>query len=75
MIKGWDEDEDETGKISRFAAKHGWTTLRMSRPLFVGGYSQDTWWALGQWKGEKIESNDNRRLVTDSLYIYHPEKA
>ena len=35
-------------------AKHSWTTLRMSRPLFVGSYLQVTWWALGQWKGRKI---------------------
>ena len=31
-----------------FAAKRSWTTLRMSRPLFVGSYLQVTWWALGQ---------------------------
>ena len=37
-----------------FAAKHRWTTLRMSRPLFAGSYFQVTWWALGQWKGRKI---------------------
>ena len=34
-------------------AKHSWTKLRMSRPLFVGSYLQLTWWALGQWKGRK----------------------
>ena len=37
-----------------FAAKHSWTALRMSRPLFVGSYLQVTWWALGQWKERKI---------------------
>ena len=37
-----------------FAAKHCWTALRMSRPLFVGSYLQVTWWALGQWKERKI---------------------
>ena len=31
-----------------FAAKHSWTALRMSRPLFVGSYLQVTRWALGQ---------------------------
>ena len=36
-----------------FAAKHCWTALHMSRPLFVGSYLQVTWWAFGQWK-EKI---------------------
>ena len=35
------------------AAKHSWTALRMSRPLFVGSYLQVTWWALGQWKERK----------------------
>ena len=31
------------------AAKHIWTTtLRKSRPLFVGSYLQTTWWALNQ---------------------------
>ena len=35
-------------------AKHRWTTLRMSRPLFVGSYLQVTWWALGVWKRTKI---------------------
>ena len=30
------------------AAKHNWTTLHMSRPLFVGSYLQVTWWARGQ---------------------------
>ena len=32
-------------------AKHSWTTLRVSRPLFVGNkgsYLQVTCWALGQ---------------------------
>ena len=28
-----------------FAAKHSWTTLRMSRSLFVGSYLRVTWWA------------------------------
>ena len=32
------------------ATKHSWTTLHMSRPLFVGSYLQVTLWALGQWK-------------------------
>ena len=27
-----------------------WTTLRMSRPLFVGSYLQVTWWALSKLK-------------------------
>ena len=37
-----------------FAAKHRWTILSMSRPLFVGSYLQVTWWAFGQWKGRRI---------------------
>ena len=37
-----------------FSAKHSWTRLCMSRPLFVGSYLQVTWWALGKWKGRKI---------------------
>ena len=37
-----------------FAATHSWTTLGMSRPLFVGNYLQVTWWAFSQWKGRKI---------------------
>ena len=34
--------------------RHSWTTLRMSRTLFVGSYFQVTWWTFGQWKGRKI---------------------
>ena len=49
-----------------FAAKQSWTTLRTSRPLFVGGYLQATWWALDQWKEEKFATNDNNTY----LYIY-----
>ena len=30
------------------AAKQSWTTLRMSRLVFVGSYFQDTRWDLGQ---------------------------
>ena len=37
-----------------FAAKHNWTTLCMSSPLFVGSYLQVMWWALGQRKGRTI---------------------
>ena len=54
--------------ISRilFAAKHCsncsnsncWTTLHMSRLLFVSSYLQVTWWPLGQWKGRKFALND-----------------
>ena len=43
-----------------FAAKHSWTALRMSRPLFVGSYLQVT--PGGLWaneKKEKFASNDN----------------
>ena len=40
-------------------AKYSWTTLRMSRPLFVGSYLQVTWWTFGQWKEGKFASNDN----------------
>ena len=43
-------------------AKHSWTTtLRMSRPLFIGSYLQVTWWALGLLKERKIASDDNSR--------------
>ena len=35
-------------------AKHSWTTLCMSRPLFVGSYLQVMWRAFGQWKERKI---------------------
>ena len=52
-----------------FAAKHCWTALRMSRPLFVGSYLQVTWWALGQRKERKICLNDNNNyaaILTDS---------
>ena len=40
----------KSDRMSRilFAGKHSWTTLRMSRPSFVGSYLQVTWWALGQ---------------------------
>ena len=48
-----------------FAAKHSWTALRMSRPLFVGSYLQVTWWALGQCKKEKFSSNDNMTEFAD----------
>ena len=27
---------------------NSWTALHMGKPLFVGSYSQVTWWALGQ---------------------------
>ena len=40
-----------------FAAKQSWTTLRMSRPLFVGIYLQVTWWALPNEKEEKFAMN------------------
>ena len=29
-----------------FAARQSWTTLRMSRPLFVGSYLHVTWWVI-----------------------------
>ena len=37
-----------------FAAKHSWTALCMSRPLFAGSYLQVTCRALSQWKERKI---------------------
>ena len=45
------------------AAKHSWTsTLRMSRPFFIGSYLQVTWGGLSAYeKKEKFASNDNRR--------------
>ena len=30
-----------------FRAKHSWTRLCMSRPLFVGSYLRVAWWAVG----------------------------
>ena len=40
----------------------------MSRPLFVGSYLQVTWWDLGQSKGRKNASNDNKHsLLTRPL--------
>ena len=47
-----------------FAAKHIWTTLRMSTPLFVGSCLQVTWWALGQWKGRKFYLSDNHHYFS-----------
>ena len=46
-----------------FADKQSWATLRMSRPLFVGSCLQITWWALGQWKGEKFAKNNNAHYL------------
>ena len=37
-----------------YTAKHSWTTLCMSSPLFVGSYLQVMWLALVQWKGRTI---------------------
>ena len=36
-----------------FAAKHSWTVLRMSIPLFVGSYLQVTWLLSANGKEEK----------------------
>ena len=46
-----------------FAAKHCWTALRMSRPLFVGSYLQVTKWALGQWKERKINLSAENKII------------
>ena len=45
-----------------FAAKQSWTTLRMSRPLFVGSYLQVTWWALCHEKEEKFATKDKYKM-------------
>ena len=41
-----------------FAAKHSWTTLRMSRPLFAGSYRSRGGLSANE-KEEKFASNDN----------------
>ena len=46
-----------SGKL--FAAKHSWTTLRMSRPLFVGSFCRSRGGLLANEKEEKFVSNDN----------------
>ena len=52
-----------------FAAKHSWTALSISRPLFVGSYLQVRWWAFGQWKGKKNASNDNNNSGSVQPFI------
>ena len=48
-------------------AKHSWTTLSMSRPLFVCSYLQVTWWTFSaNEKEEQFESNDNDEAHCDS---------
>ena len=46
-ISAQDRSQGETSGLL-FAAKQSWTTLRMSRPLFVCSYLHVTWWAVGQ---------------------------
>ena len=50
-----------------FAAKHSWTILRMSSPLFVGHYLQVTWHGglSANEKEEKFASNDNPEYPFD----------
>ena len=51
-------------------AEHSWTTLPMSRPLFVCSYLQVTWWTFSvNEKDEQFASNDNdEAYVTLSSY-------
>ena len=49
-------------------AKHSWTTLPMSRPLFVGSYLQVTWWTFSaNEKEEQFASNDNEVYCDSEL--------
>ena len=44
-------------------AKHSWTTLRMSRPLFVGSYLQ-----LGHVVDFRLMKRTNRMIITLRIY-------
>ena len=44
-----------------FAAKHGWTTLCINRPLFLGSYLQATWWA--SFRPMKKKKNLHRMII------------
>ena len=53
-------------------AKHSWTTLPMSRPLFVGSYKgsylQVTWWTFSaNEKEEQFALNDNEVYCDSEL--------
>ena len=51
--------------------KHSWTTLSMSRPLFVRSYLQVTWWTFSaNEKEELLESNDNDEAYCDSELLW-----
>ena len=45
--------------LQNIICSHSWTTLHISRQLFVGSYLQVKWWAVGKWKGKKIALKDN----------------
>ena len=45
-----------------FAVKHSWTTLRMSRALFVSSYLQVTWWNFRLMKRKKNLQTSCKRL-------------
>ena len=49
------------------AAKHSWTTLRMSRPLFVSSYLQVTRWNFRPMKRKKNLQTSCKRLPLLSL--------
>ena len=49
-----------------FAAKHSRSTLRKSRPLFIGSYLQVTW--LANVKEDKFTSIDNKQL-SDEVFV------
>lgn len=71
MIKGWDEDEDETGQNFAICSQTRLDDIAHEQTIICrtsGGVSANE-------MGGKIASNDNRRLVTGNLYIYHPEEA
>ena len=48
-----------------FVAKHSWTTLLESRPLFVSSYLQVAWWAPGLMKSKK---NLHRMIILPFIW-------
>ena len=47
-----------------FAAKHSWTTLRMSRPLFAGSYR-----SRGGLSANEKEKNLHRMIIRFTFYL------
>ena len=52
-----------------FAAKHDWTTLRLSRQLLVGSYLQAPWWEFANEKKEQFASNDKPLYLTFNIFV------